>query len=129
MNIVGVLVVTVIALMLGWMAYVMFKAQKLKGQTLPKSTIEIGVLVKNNNKALLYFYSLGCGQCVTMTPIIDEMKRQGKAVEKLDVSQQLDVAQTLNVRATPTLLLIVNSQIEQVILGAKPKDFIENLLS
>ncbi len=126
---VGIIVVTAIALMLGYMLFVMFKAQKLKGETLPRSIPEIDALVDNNKKALLYFYSPNCGQCTGISPIIDDMAKQGKAVLKIDISQQVEAAKALNVRATPTLLLVINGQIKQIILGAKSKTFIENLLN
>ena len=129
MSTIGIVVVTVVVGMMSWMSYIMFKAQKLKGDVIPKTTAKIDDLVSNNNKALLYFYSPNCGQCVGITPIIDEMKSKALAVEKVDISKNIDIAQTLNVRATPTILLIKKSKIEQIILGAKSKSYIEGLLS
>jgi thioredoxin 1 len=129
MNWIGIVVVSVVLLMVVWMSIIMIRAQKLKGDQIPKTGTDIDDLVKNNPKVLVYCYSQNCAQCVSVTSIIDKMMAESLAVTKVDISQNIELAQLLNIRATPTILLIENRQIKSITLGVKSESFIYSLIN
>ncbi len=129
MNIIGIMVISAILGMFVWMALIMIRAQKLKGDKIPLTNSPIDKLVQNNNKVLLYFYSPNCGQCVAVTPVIDKMMQEQLPVTKMDISQHLDIARLLNIRATPTLMVVEQQQIQAIHLGSKSEAFIRKLIS
>jgi thioredoxin 1 len=77
---------------------------------------------------LIYFYSPRCAPCRSMTPIIDQLAQESDRVIKVDVQQDQETARAFNIRATPTTLLIKENRILDVVLGAKSRKQIENLI-
>ena len=78
---------------------------------------------------LIYFYSPRCGPCRNMTPIIDQLSAQHpRAVFKVDVQQDPASARTFNIRATPTTVLVKESRVLDVALGAKTQAQLERML-
>lgn len=72
---------------------------------------------------VLYFYSPGCGACVRMNPIIEELASKVK-VKKLDLSREegLSLARELGILGTPTTLVVKNGKVAKVFLGFQKGD-------
>ena len=65
-------------------------------------------LVTANKAVLVDFYAEWCGPCKMMPPILDEVKNQlGDTVRilKIDVDKNPELANSLQVRSVPTLML------------------------
>jgi thioredoxin 1 len=94
---------------------------------------QIGLSVATENgeakDQLIYFYSNNCPPCKQMTPIIDKLATQYEKIIKVDVSTDLDSARQYKVRATPTLILVKDGVIDDILLGAKKTAQIESLLN
>jgi thioredoxin 1 len=94
---------------------------------------QIGVRVATDNgeaeDRLIYFYSQNCPPCKQMTPIIDELATQHEMIKKVDVSANPDAARQYKIRATPTLILVKDGVIDDILLGAKKTAQIESLLN
>ena len=72
-----------------------------------------------------------CGPCKTIAPIIEELSREleGRiAFGKLDTDVNQTTARTFNIYAIPTLLVFKNGQMIDQIVGAFPKDQLQQKL-
>ena len=77
------------------------------------------------------FYADWCGPCRMVSPIVEELAGQytGKVkVGKLNVYESSAVARKYNVMSIPTLLFVKNGQVVDQIVGALPKDKIQQHL-
>ena len=77
------------------------------------------------------FYADWCGPCRMVSPIVEELAGQytGKVkVGKLNVDESSAVARKYNVMSIPTLLFVKNVQVVDQIVGALPKDKIQQHL-
>ncbi len=77
------------------------------------------------------FYADWCGPCRMVSPIVEELAGQytGKVkVGKLNVDESSAVARKYNVMSIPTLLFVKNGQVIDQIVGALPKDKIQQHL-
>ncbi|MDJ0806255.1 MAG: thioredoxin family protein [Gammaproteobacteria bacterium] len=83
----------------------------------------------NRRDGLLYFYSVNCGPCRNMTPVIDRLSREDDRVNKINVSEDPDMAQKYGVNATPTTILVKGHVIKEVMLGARSQKQLERLLT
>ncbi|MCG7898271.1 MAG: thioredoxin family protein [Candidatus Thiodiazotropha lotti] len=78
---------------------------------------------------LIYFYSESCPPCKQMTPIIDDLSRHHGNISKINISDDPEAARQYKIRATPTLILVKDGVIDDILLGAKKTAQIENLLN
>lgn len=98
--------------------------------TFTNSNFEREVL-QSNEPVLVDFYASWCGPCKMMSPVIDRLAEEyaGKVkIGKLDVEEQAQIASKFGVRSIPTLLLIKNGKVVDRIVGAVPKDYLEDKL-
>ncbi|MEW8468143.1 MAG: thioredoxin family protein [Candidatus Thiodiazotropha sp.] len=77
---------------------------------------------------MIYFYSQNCSPCRRMTPIIDRLAEKHQGIVKVDVRADPERTRRFNIRATPTLVLIRESVVIDIALGAKSESQLESLL-
>ncbi len=77
---------------------------------------------------VIYAYSPTCGPCKAITPRVDALAETGRRIVKLDISREPEAARALNIRATPTFVLIRDGRIEEVLLGARNPARLETFL-
>jgi len=73
-----------------------------------------------------------CGPCKMLSPIIDQLAKEyvGRVLfGKLNVDMNPATAAKFGIMSIPTLLVIRNSQLVETIVGAVPKNHIENVLN
>ena len=67
-------------------------------------------VLKSEKPFLLDFWATWCGPCMRQGPIVEELGEEGYAVGKLDVDQNMELAQQFRVMSIPTLIVFKNGQ-------------------
>lgn len=87
--------------------------------------------VRSSDKTvLLDFYAEWCGPCRMVSPIVDEIAEENSQylVGKINVDDELELAQTFGVSSIPTLVIMKNGKVINKSVGARPKASIISML-
>ena len=84
-----------------------------------------------NNKIIIDIYADWCGPCKMLATQIEAFAAKHKdwTIVRVDSDQHKNVAAQFNVQAIPTMVIIANRQIKQIIVGYKPLSEIEKITS
>lgn len=85
---------------------------------------------KSEKTVLVDFYADWCGPCRMVSPIIDEIANEHPEylVVKVNVDEEPELAAEFSVFSIPTLVVIKNGEVKEVVTGARAKDDILELL-
>ena len=108
------------ALMIGMRLLIQFKSSALKGKPAPELGGRPGKIVQKGKAALFYFYSPSCGACTAMTPAVKALSKTNDGVFPVDISTDMAVARKFGVMATPTLVVVKDRVIKEVLIGPQP---------
>lgn len=89
-------------------------------------------VLKSKDAVLVDFFASWCGPCRMMSPIIDELSKEynGKVrIGKLNVDEQRNTAAKYGVMSIPTMLIFKNGEVVDKIVGALPKQELQNHLN
>ena len=94
------------------------------------TTANFEEIVKNNETVLLDFWPTWCGPCQMQGPIIDALaeKRQDVVFGKVNVDEEIALAQQFGVMSIPTLIIFKNGEIVQKAVGLQDEASVEQLL-
>lgn len=84
-----------------------------------------------NHPVLVDFWASWCAPCRAIAPHIADLATQYQGqvkVGKLNVDEQPNTASHLGIRALPTLLLFKNGQVVEQVVGAVPKNKIDEMI-
>ena len=79
----------------------------------------------------VYFYSETCGPCKQYSPILDELatKYSSKLTfGKVDAAESLNISNKYQVRTIPTIVLLSDGKLKQLLIGSLPKDKVSKSL-
>jgi thioredoxin 1 len=74
---------------------------------------------------LVDFYATWCGPCKAMAPVIDEIavEKAGEIdVFKIDIDEDMDVAQRYKIMSVPTFAVFKGGELVASAVGSLPKD-------
>jgi thioredoxin 1 len=82
------------------------------------------VLRNDNTPVLVDYWATWCGPCKMMEPVLEDLAHElsGQAViAKVEVDAQPELAGAAQIRAVPTLHLVKNGKVIDVLMGVQPK--------
>ena len=77
---------------------------------------------------LVDFWATWCGPCMRQGPIVEALAEEGYNVGKIDVDQEMGLAQQFKVMSIPTLLIFKGGQEEHSLVGLTSKEDLKKLL-
>lgn len=97
--------------------------------TITKDNFDSEVL-KSDKTVLLDFWAAWCGPCRMLSPVVDEIAEEMPQVKvgKVNVDEQIDLAQQFRVMSIPTLLVFKNGEMVQQSIGVQTKAAILDML-
>lgn len=88
-------------------------------------------VLRSDQPVLVDFYADWCGPCRMLAPVLEEVAREyegGVKVGKVNVDEQMELAQKFGVSSIPLLVVFKDGQPVAKSLGYRPKEEIVNLL-
>ena len=88
-------------------------------------------VLRSDQPVLVDFYAVWCGPCRMLAPVLEEIAREyegGVKVGKVNVDEQMELAQKFGVSSIPLLVVFKDGQPVAKSLGYRPKEEIVNLL-
>ena len=122
------IIVGIVALYLGLQIFMIFSAKRSKGTKISGLSGNLKALEKSGSKGIVYFFSPSCRACTMQTPVIKSLQKKYKNIFDVDISKDLQTARIFGVKATPTTVAIKNGIIDDVFIGVKQQDVLENYL-
>ena len=117
----------IIALVIGAQLLLRHKAMQAKGQSISVLS-RLFPDLPAEGRALVFCHSPGCPPCKAMLPHVSELAETHPQVYSLDISEHMDLAREVGIRATPTTLLIEDGQVSRVLVGQKKPSVLRNFL-
>ena len=88
-------------------------------------------VLQSDKLVLVDFFADWCGPCKMMAPVVEQLAEEleGKAkVGKLNIDENMDIAEKYRVMNIPTFLIFKDGQEKERIVGAVSKNELKNKL-
>ena len=88
-------------------------------------------VLQSDKPVLVDFFADWCGPCKMMAPVVEQLAEEleGKAkVGKLNIDENMDIAEKCRVMNIPTFLIFKDGQEKERIVGAVSKNELKNKL-
>ena len=85
-------------------------------------------VLESDKPVLVDFWATWCGPCMRQGPIVEALAEEGYNVGKIDVDQEMGLAQQFKVMSIPTLLIFKGGQEVHRLVGLTSKEDLKKLL-
>ena len=88
-------------------------------------------VLQSDKPVLVDFFADWCGPCKMMAPVVEQLAEEleGKAkVGKLNIDENMDIAEKYRVMNIPTFLIFKDGQEKERVVGAVSKNELKNKL-
>jgi len=87
-------------------------------------------VMQSDKPVLVDFYADWCGPCKMMGPVVEEISNEepGIKVCKINIDEQIEVAQRFGVMSIPTFIAVKNGEIAGKQIGAVPKSKLQDMI-
>ena len=85
-------------------------------------------VLKSEKPVLIDFWATWCGPCMRQGPIVEALAEEGYAVGKVDVDQNMALAQQFRVVSIPTLILFKDGAEVKRFVGLTSKEELKSAL-
>ena len=85
-------------------------------------------VLKSEKPILIDFWATWCGPCMRQGPVVEELAEEGYAVGKVDIDQNMALAQQFRVVSIPTLILFKDGAEAQRFVGLTSKEELKSEL-
>ena len=96
-------------------------------KTITSQNFEEEVL-RSEKPILIDFWATWCGPCMRQGPIVEELAEEGYNVGKIDVDQEMGLAQQFRVVSIPILLIFKDGKEVHRLVGLTAKEDIKKIL-
>ena len=96
-------------------------------KTITSQNFEEEVL-RSEKPILIDFWATWCGPCMRQGPIVEELAEEGYNVGKIDVDQEMGLAQQFRVVSIPALLIFKDGKEVHRLVGLTAKEDIKKIL-
>lgn len=89
------------------------------------------LVLESDQPVLVDFWAPWCGPCLKLAPAIHELAGEldGRVtVTKLDIDESPEIAKEYDITGIPALLLFVDGEVVETIVGARPKENIKSTI-
>ncbi len=122
MKIILIIVVSIVLLFVILQFLMIRKSKSQKGKLIQNVDGVIGEAISKHRSLLIYFWGPGCAACRPQTKIIDELKQTYNNILSIDISKDINSGRKLGIMATPTILVIKDQVIEEVLIGVQKRE-------
>jgi len=115
-DVIFVLLVFSFIFIFGLRFYWRWKAKRLMGEPVPE---ELLLPKLKKGKGLIYFYSPNCRPCQMVEPVYKKLSKELKGVHfvKINVLEKPEAVRKIGILATPSMVVVEDGRIKEVILG------------
>ena len=113
--------------------FLLFVVPRLRGRLMhgrpaPDLTGLVDERLLARERLVFYFTSPDCGTCRPMVMFIDRLVAEHDNLIKVDITRDVALAHAFGVIITPTLILVRNGMVEQVLVGGRSEKKVRALL-
>jgi thiol-disulfide isomerase/thioredoxin len=121
------LIIAVVAVFLIFQFNIFRQAKRTLGMPAPDTTAVDGD-AHNMARRVYYFHATHCGQCRSMSPIVDRLKATHPNLIKINIDDSLDIALGFRIAATPSLVMVEDGIIKEFLPGSQSEKTLKRML-